>query len=1264
MSAQRFGRPRRRRFVRPTERHGSLNRRLQFESLERRDLLAATPISVMAAGSTGAEEFQLQVDGVAVASFTNTRVLTASRVFDTFTYTHPTDVTIDRIRVAFTNDAVTPQGADRNLFVDAVTVAGVRFETEHPSVYSTGTWDPITNGRLPGYRETEALHYDGYFQYAALQGSTIQVRAAGNTGEEQMELQIGGATVATFAVVGGNYGGREFETFTYTHPTTVALNQIRVAFVNDAITPSGLDRNLRVDAVVIDGVRHETEGPDVYSTGTYIVGQGRVEGRLQTEELHLNGYFEYGLPAQTSGSVIELRAAGHTGEESLRLQVAGQQVAQFFNIGGNDGAGIYQTLTYVHPTTVAINQLVVSFVNDGVTAAGGDRNVRLDAVVIDGVVYQAEAPNVFSTATYLPVIGRMPGLWQNEYLHTNGDFQFGSSAVPGVLSLGTNSITVNEAAGTVSIPVVRTSGSDGTVGVQYTTVGGSAQAGGDFTARSGTLVFGPGETTKSIVVPIVADALGEPNETFNLAIDLAIGGASVLQPRTATITIVDDDGAAPPGNGNGLLGAYFNEPEFSQPALTRTDATINFNWGTSSPSGAVGADTYSVRWTGKIEPRFSETYTFRTTSDDGVRLWVNGQLIIDAWFDHGATDHFGAIALERGVRYDLKMEYYEATGSAVAVLAWSSPSQPLQVVPQSQLYSDPPPPPTTGTWFNQLVASGMIQPTAIDFAAGGRIFVAEQRGIVRYYVDRQLQPTPFLDIRNQVNNIQDRGMLGLAVHPNFPATPYVYVSYTYDPAETLTRTGNAGPDGGGNRVARVTRFTADAATNYATALPGSEVVIVGSNSTWANISSPHLDSTDNMTLPPSGGQNGELRDILIADSRSHTVGNVMFGPDGMLYVANGDGTSYGRVDPRTSRTLSINSLSGKILRVDPLTGAGLADNPFYNGDAGANRSKVYDYGLRNPFRFAFHPDTAELYIGDVGWTTWEEINVGRGKNFGWPFYEGGNGASLRTGGYQDLPEAQAYYGTNPAVTAPLWSRTHAAGGVAIVAGSFLHSSNYPTSFRNALVISDVGDNQLRLVRVNPDTTLNSVETLNLSVGFAVEFSMGPDGFVYYADVASGQIGRLEFRPTGFVAASTQPGDFDRDGSVNGGDFLAWQRNVGQPAGAIEDGDGDGVIAGGDLAVWRENYSVGAPVFEDPQDEPFDPNAFWLAQEDEDDPPANEAALEPPGMAPTLEPPRAVDDEPPVAAALAASDGGEDDATDEAFAEAGEGDDPLAWSRAF
>jgi len=1188
-----------------TDRQRSAARRLAFESLESRRALAATPVTIYAAGSTGSENFQLQIDGVTVASWTNTRVLTAARTFDAFTYTHPTDVTIDRVRVVFTNDGLNSGGQDRNLSIDGVALNNAKYETEASTVYSTGTWDASTNGRLPGFRQSESLHYNGYLQFGAA-GSTVQIRAAGRTGEEQIQLQIAGQTVATFNNVAGNYSTGQFVTLSYASPTAIPISQLRVAYTNDGTSTSGVDRNLRVDAVTLDGIRYETEGPNVFSTGTYVAGQGRVLGKLQTEYLHLNGYFQYGA----TGSVIEIRAAGRTGEEQMQLQIAGTPVATFNNVAGNYSSGQFQSFVYLHPTTVALGDLRVAYTNDGNSAGGVDRNLRVDGVTLDGTFYQAEAANVFSTGTYVPDVGRAPGLWQSEYLHANGYFQFASTAVPGILALGTTLISVNEAAGTVSIPVVRTGGSDGTVGIRYTTVNATALAGSDYTAKSGLLVFAPGETTKSIVVPITNDLLDELSETFNLAVDQSVGGATVNQPRTATITIVDNDGPPDPGNGNGWLAAYYNDRDFTELVFERTDAVIDQNWGGGSPSSSIGDDTFSIRWTGRIEPLYSETYTFRTTADDGVRLWVNNQLIIDQWADQPATEYSGTIALVAGQRYDIRLDYYENGGQASAKLEWSSPSQTRQVVPQSQLYSDPPTPTQNGTFSLQTAVAGLSTPTAIDFDSTGRMFVSEQRGTVRVVQNGQLLTTPFLDISSRVNFVQDRGMLGVAVHPNFPATPYIYVSYAYDPVETLSRTGLAGPDGTGNRVARVSRFTADPATGYNTAIAGSEVVLVGTNSTWANISHPELDSTDNISLAPSGGMNGEMQDILIADSRSHTVGNVAFGPDGKLYVSNGDGASFGRVDPRAARTLSLDSLSGKLLRIDPITGDGLPDNPFYNGDPDANRSKVVSYGLRNPFRFAFSPTTGDPYIGDVGWNTWEEINAGRGKNFGWPFYEGGSGVSNQTGGYKDLTEAQTYYASGATVTAPLWARAHSAGAVAIVAGDFYTGSAYPSSYQNALFLSDFGDNQLRVLRTNANGSLNSVTAVGLNIGPVVEMSMGRDGYLYLVDLAEGKVSRLLFTPASaslMAAAETTSADLSGDGVVDGADFLAWQHSYNGSVAAVAT-----------LKTWKSDFgsaitsSVNAAVEIEPAAlETFDANLYWLAFEEEDESPVASTVVEEP-----------------------------------------------------
>ena len=134
----------------------------------------------------------------------------------------------------------------------------------------------------------------------------------------------------------------------------------------------------------------------------------------------------------------------------------------------------------------------------------------------------------------------------------------------------------------------------------------------------------------------------------------------------------------------GIRGDYYKGMNFENFVLTRTDPQINFNWGDpGGPDPAVGDDNFSVRWTGEVEAVFTETYTFYPTTDDGVRLYVDGLLLVDNWIDRSATEDKATIDLVAGNTYSLVMEYYENTGGAVAELRWSSPRTPKQLIPQA-----------------------------------------------------------------------------------------------------------------------------------------------------------------------------------------------------------------------------------------------------------------------------------------------------------------------------------------------------------------------------------------------------------------------------------------------------------------------------------------------------------------------------------------------------------------------------------------------------
>jgi glucose/arabinose dehydrogenase len=172
---------------------------------------------------------------------------------------------------------------------------------------------------------------------------------------------------------------------------------------------------------------------------------------------------------------------------------------------------------------------------------------------------------------------------------------------------------------------------------------------------------------------------------------------------TATFRVAGGGGG---GTGTGLTGVYYDNRDFTGPTVSRIDPTVNFNWGTGRPAPEIDINLFSVRWTGQVQARVSGTHTFYTQSDDGVRLWVNGALVVDNWTDHPPTENSGTINLTAGQRYDLKMEYYENAGGAVARLLWSAPGLAQEVIPQAQLYPTAVLQGLTGTYFDSLNFTG------------------------------------------------------------------------------------------------------------------------------------------------------------------------------------------------------------------------------------------------------------------------------------------------------------------------------------------------------------------------------------------------------------------------------------------------------------------------------------------------------------------------------------------------------------------------------
>jgi glucose/arabinose dehydrogenase len=435
--------------------------------------------------------------------------------------------------------------------------------------------------------------------------------------------------------------------------------------------------------------------------------------------------------------------------------------------------------------------------------------------------------------------------------------------------------------------------------------------------------------------------------------------------------------------------------------------------------------------------------------------------------------------------------------------------------------------------------SSFVEPVGIEFAPDDRVFVAEHDGRVLVFDDiYDASPTELFDIRDRVHEFWDRGFLGVALDPDFDANPVLYGLYTWDINGWGSNCPN--PPGGTN----------------------DGCVVNGRLSKWTV-------GSDNTV----GSETVMLEGYWCQQFPSHSVGDLVFGADGALYVSAGDGASFNGVDYgqhggdpgsptpanpcddppsgiggnqtiptaeggalRSQDLLTSGdplSYDGTILRVDPRTGNALASNPMYDtGQSASNQpdeARIIAYGLRNPYRIATQPGTDDLWIGDVGWSAWEELNRIESptdsvvENFGWPCYEGGNGSSSRQSAYDglglDLCEDLYSGSVGSGVTAPYWAYapTNPPGapsrcnsGTASITGlDFVTADSYPASFNRALLIADYSNRCVWMMAAdgsgNPDP--GAISVLIQDIG-AVDLEFGPGSEMYVVDFDAGEVLRI------------------------------------------------------------------------------------------------------------------------------------------------------------
>jgi glucose/arabinose dehydrogenase len=500
-----------------------------------------------------------------------------------------------------------------------------------------------------------------------------------------------------------------------------------------------------------------------------------------------------------------------------------------------------------------------------------------------------------------------------------------------------------------------------------------------------------------------------------------------------------------------------------------------------------------------------------------------------------------------------------------------------------------------GGFRQQAVTSGLTNPTNVQFSPDGRVFVAEKGGVIKMYDSlADATPTIYADLRTEVYNHWDRGLLGLALAPDFPADPKIYVLYAYNGVI-------GGPAG---------RWPSSNGTDDECADPtgnGCEV------------------SARLAVLTPSGG--GVTARVLVEDwcqqYPSHTIGTIAFGMDGMLYASGGDGagftaTDYGQKtnvcgDPPKAAGSPLaapsaeggalrsqdlrtpgdpTTLDGGIIRIDPATGAPAAGNPNAGG-SDENAKRLVAQGLRNPFRFTFRPGTNELWAGDVGWNTSEEINrivdpTAKVTNFGWPCYEG----AARQSGYDalDLTLCENLYAAGSgAVQAPYSTYNHNAhvvsgdpcvnGSSASISGlAFYTGTTYPSDYRNGLFFSDYSRACIWVMKIGtnglPDRTKVQSFATGMSGG-AVHLQTGPNGDIFAVDMVGGQILRYVY-----TAGNNPPTAAIKTNVTNGPLPLTVQFD-GRPSSDVEGGaltyawdlDGDGTFDDGNTSTVSRTYDA-------------------------------------------------------------------------------------------
>ncbi|MEZ5075612.1 MAG: PKD domain-containing protein [Solirubrobacterales bacterium] len=445
---------------------------------------------------------------------------------------------------------------------------------------------------------------------------------------------------------------------------------------------------------------------------------------------------------------------------------------------------------------------------------------------------------------------------------------------------------------------------------------------------------------------------------------------------------------------------------------------------------------------------------------------------------------------------------------------------------------------------DSTVFSGLRLPISVAFAPDGRIFVAEKGGTIEVFAGpTDTTPTTFADLRTEIFGGWDRGLEAIAIDPQFPARPYIYASYTYDApiGGTAPTWGAPGQDDddcpGATSVGcvvsgRLSRLTV--ANNGAGNTMSNERVLIND---WCQQFTSHsvgdlgFDAAGNLYMSGGDGAEYNTYDYGQFGQPSNPCGDPPGGVGGTQTAATGEGGALRSQDYRTAADPL--GLDGTVIRVNPDTGRPVPDIAG-NDPSALNTARVVAFGFRNPFRFAIRPGTnpAEIWTGDVGWGTWEEINRvqtqagAASNNFGWPcvegaayrvYYEAGFCQSLYAAGGDRAP----YYGfehgevVDPAETSLQPRPCVVDSGSAISGLEFYDDGSgaaaFPAAYDGSLFFADYARGCIWVMRAGANGLPNPANvTVFDGAGGPVDLEVAPDGSLWYAGITTGQVHRIAY----------------------------------------------------------------------------------------------------------------------------------------------------------